>query len=61
MLIAGLVVFLLILGLFLQALTSGPKSEPEWQPDEPEWHPDTEEEVPTTPAHAEDNSGVVIA
>jgi hypothetical protein len=54
MLIAGLVVFLFILGLFLQALTSSPQAEPEWQID-------TDAEVPATSAHAEEDSSVVTA
>jgi hypothetical protein len=53
MLIAGLVLFLLILGLFLQALTSSPRQEPEWPSD-------TDGEVPTTPSHADEDSSVVI-
>ena len=54
MLIAGLVVFLLILGMFLQALTSSPRSEPEGQID-------TDESASTTPAPVEDNTRAVIA
>ena len=54
MLIAGLVVFLFILGLFLQALTASPSAEPEWQFD-------TDAELPTAPAHDDEESTVVIA
>jgi hypothetical protein len=54
MLIAGLVVFLLILGMFLQALTSSPR-------DEPEWPSDTDEELPTTVAHADEDTHAVAA
>jgi hypothetical protein len=54
MMIAGLVVLLFILGLFLQALTASPRSEAEWQFD-------TDAELPTTPSHADEDSSVVIA
>jgi hypothetical protein len=53
MLIAGLVVFLFIVGLFLQAVTSGPKAEPE-QP------LDTDGELASTPSHGEEDAVVVI-
>jgi hypothetical protein len=54
MLIAGLVVFLFILGLFLQAMTASPSTESEWQLD-------TDTELPVTPAPADDESTAVIA
>lgn len=55
MLIAGLIVLLFILGLFLQALTSGPKADAEWQSD-------TDGEFATTPAaHSEEESTVIAA
>lgn len=44
--IAGLVVLLLILGMFLQALTSSPRSDAEWQTD-------TEPDPLTTPPEVE--------
>lgn len=54
MMIAGLVLLLFILGLFLQALTSSPRAEAEWQFD-------TDAELPTTPSHAEEESTAVAA
>lgn len=54
MLIAGLVVFLFIVGLFLQALTSGPKADPEWQSD-------TDGEFVPAAAHAHEDSTVIAA
>ena len=54
MLIAGLAVLLLILGMFLQALTSSPRNETEWQSD-------TDDVVPATPAPVEDDSHAVAA
>ena len=54
MLIAGLVVFLLILGMFLQALTSSPRNESEWPID-------TAEELPTTVAHVDEDTHAVTA
>lgn len=54
MLIAGLIVLLMILGLFLQALTSSPRAESECQID-------TEAEVPTTAAQVEEERQVLAA
>lgn len=54
MLIAGLAVFLLILGMFLQALTSSPRNESECQGD-------TDDVVPATPAPVEDDTHTVAA
>lgn len=54
MLIAGLVVLLLILGMFLQALTSSPRSESECQSD-------TDDAVPSTPARVKEDTKVVAA
>lgn len=50
--IAGLVVLLFILGLFLQALTASPRSDSEWQFD-------TQEELLTTPTSTEAESTVI--
>ncbi|MBS1874661.1 MAG: hypothetical protein JSU00_15710 [Acidobacteria bacterium] len=52
--IAGLVVFLLILGMFLQALTSSPRPDAEWQMD-------TEPEPESTPSPVEEESHAVTA
>lgn len=54
MLIAGLVVLLMILGMFLQALTSSPRADAECQLD-------TDAEVPTTPAQIEEDPQVLAA
>lgn len=49
--IAGLVVLLVILCMFLQTVTSQPRSDAEWQND-------TEQEPETTPAHTEETHAV---
>jgi hypothetical protein len=54
MMIAGLVVFLLILGMFLQALTSSPRSEAEWQSD-------TDEDIPSTSAPVKSDTHAIAA
>jgi len=54
MLIAGLAVFLLILGMFLQALTSSPRNESEW-------HSDTDDVIPSTPARVNDDTHPAVA
>jgi hypothetical protein len=53
MIIAGTVIFLLIVGLFLQALTMSPRKASEWQID-------TDDDLLTTP-HASDNDTTLIA
>ena len=54
MLIVGLIVFLVILGMFLQALTLPPSSDSEWQSD-------TDDELTTTPVSPENESHPVAA
>ena len=54
MLVAGVVLVLLILGLFFEMLTMSPKPEPEW-------NIDTEEEFPTTPSAAANESTPIVA
>jgi len=54
MLIIGLIVFLVILGMFLQALTASPRADAEWPTD-------TDDDVSTTTSHAESESTVVVA
>ena len=54
MLIAGLMVFLLIVGMFLQALTSSPRNESEWPTD-------TDEDRPTTVAQVDEDTRAVTA
>ena len=54
MLIAGLVVLLLIIGMFLQALTTSPRRESEWQSD-------TDEALPSTAAPVEEETHTVTA
>ncbi len=53
MLIVGLIVFLVILGMFLQALTLPPTTDSEWQID-------TDDELTTTSA-AKDNETHPVA
>lgn len=54
MLVAGIVILLLIVGMFLQALTMSPRRDVEWQMD-------TEDEFPTTPHAAGTNSSPIAA
>jgi hypothetical protein len=54
MLVGGLIVLLLILGLFLQALTAAPRSQGEWQFD-------TDDELAPTSAPAETETTVLAA
>ena len=52
--IAGSVVFLLILGMFLQTLTSSPRNESELPSD-------TDEELPATVVHVDEDTHAVTA
>lgn len=54
MLIVGLIVFLVILGMFMQAMTLPPSSDSEWQND-------TDDELTTTSASADTESHPVAA
>lgn len=55
MVIGGIVILLIILGLFLEAVTMPPKSEAEWQKD-------TDDEFPTTsPSREKENSAPLAA
>jgi hypothetical protein len=54
MVIAGLVVLLVILGMFLQMLTMSPENDREWQID-------TEGELPTTVVTTESDSTPMAA
>ena len=54
MIVAGTVILLLIVGLFLQALTMSPRNDSEWQID-------TDSDLLTTPQSADNETPLIAA